>query len=189
MSEIGVRRHGAVSELRARIRTHYAADEADVLHRLVERIKLSEDDRSRVAATGAKYVERVRKETSPTMMEAFLAEYGLSTTEGVGLMCLAEALLRVPDAETIDELIHDKIEPSDWGAHLGQSSSSLINASTWALMLTGQGAWTEDRRAASCAGAAFEVSAAAWRTGGPHRGRPGRCARSSDAQFVLGRDH
>ena len=72
------------------------------------------------------------------MMESFLAEYGLSTEEGVGLMCLAEALLRVPDAETIDELIHDKIEPSNWGAHLGNSSSPLINASTWALMLTGK---------------------------------------------------
>ena len=72
------------------------------------------------------------------MMESFLAEYGLSTAEGVGLMCLAEALLRVPDAETIDELIYDKIEPSNWGAHLGHSSSPLINASTWALLLTGK---------------------------------------------------
>ena len=53
-------------------------------------------------------------------------------------MCLAEALLRVPDAETIDDLIQDKIEPSNWGAHLGSSTSSLINASTWGLMLTGK---------------------------------------------------
>jgi RHH-type proline utilization regulon transcriptional repressor/proline dehydrogenase/delta 1-pyrroline-5-carboxylate dehydrogenase len=72
------------------------------------------------------------------MMEAFLDEYGLSTDEGVGLMCLAEALLRVPDAETIDDLIEDKIAPSDWSAHLGQSFSPLVNASTWALMLTGR---------------------------------------------------
>ena len=68
----------------------------------------------------------------------FLAEYGLSTDEGVALMCLAEALLRVPDAETIDELIEDKISPSSWGEHLGSSSSSLVNASTWALMLSGK---------------------------------------------------
>ncbi|MGM0537113.1 MAG: bifunctional proline dehydrogenase/L-glutamate gamma-semialdehyde dehydrogenase PutA [Pseudomonadota bacterium] len=129
---------GAVSELRARIREHYAADEATVLQGLVARITLSEDGRRQVADVGAGYVERVRKERSPSMMEAFLAEYGLSTAEGVGLMCLAEALLRVPDAETIDDLIHDKIEPSDWGAHLGKSSSSLVNASTWALMLTGK---------------------------------------------------
>ena len=71
-------------------------------------------------------------------MEAFLAEYGLSTDEGVGLMCLAEALLRVPDAETIDELIADKIEPSNWGAHLGNSTSSLVNAATWGLLITGR---------------------------------------------------
>ncbi|QTP57459.1 bifunctional proline dehydrogenase/L-glutamate gamma-semialdehyde dehydrogenase PutA [Billgrantia antri] len=137
MSKVTVHQ-GAVSETRSRIRANYAADESAVLHGLVERIRLSEEDRQKIAATGANYVERVRKETSPTMMEAFLAEYGLSTAEGVGLMCLAEALLRVPDAETIDDLIHDKIEPSDWGAHLGKSSSSLVNASTWALMLTGK---------------------------------------------------
>ena len=83
-------------------------------------------------------MREVRKRSSPSVMEAFLAEYGLSTDEGVGLMCLAEALLRVPDAETIDELIADKIEPSNWGAHLGKSSSSLVNAATWGLMLTGR---------------------------------------------------
>ena len=72
------------------------------------------------------------------MMELFLADYGLSSDEGIALMCLAEALLRVPDVATMDALIEDKIASSDWGAHLGQSSSSLINASTWALMLTGK---------------------------------------------------
>jgi RHH-type proline utilization regulon transcriptional repressor/proline dehydrogenase/delta 1-pyrroline-5-carboxylate dehydrogenase len=138
MNEANLHPQREISELRSRIRDNYSADEAAVLHRLVEGIKLSEDDRRKVAAVGAKYVERVRKETSPSMMEAFLAQYGLSTAEGVGLMCLAEALLRVPDAETIDDLIHDKIEPSDWGAHLGKSSSSMVNASTWALMLTGK---------------------------------------------------
>ena len=71
-------------------------------------------------------------------MEVFLAEYGLSTDEGVALMCLAEALLRVPDTPTIDELIEDKISPSSWGEHLGGSSSPLVNASTWALMLSGK---------------------------------------------------
>ncbi|MDT8895530.1 bifunctional proline dehydrogenase/L-glutamate gamma-semialdehyde dehydrogenase PutA [Halomonas sp. I1] len=137
MNEANLHPHEAVSELRSRIRAHYDVDEAEVLRGLVERIELSEEQRRRVAEVGANYVTRVREETSPSMMEAFLAEYGLSTAEGVGLMCLAEALLRVPDAETIDDLIHDKIEPSDWGAHLGKSSSSMVNASTWALMLTG----------------------------------------------------
>lgn len=123
---------------RAKVRERYNADEAEVIEALREQIKLSDADRTKVAASGAKYVDRVRNETSPSMMEAFLAEYGLSTEEGVGLMCLAEALLRVPDAETIDDLIEDKIAPSNWGAHLGHSSSSLVNASTWALMLTGR---------------------------------------------------
>ena len=123
---------------RQRVRDAWAMDEADTVRALIDTARLTEADRAKIAAAGARYVERVRAETSPTMMEAFLAEYGLSTEEGVGLMCLAEALLRVPDAETVDDLIHDKIEPSDWGAHLGRSSSSLVNASTWALMLTGR---------------------------------------------------
>ena len=71
-------------------------------------------------------------------MELMLAEYGLSTDEGVALMCLAEALLRVPDTETVDDLIEDKIAPSQWGRHLGQSSSPLINSATWSLMMTGR---------------------------------------------------
>lgn len=128
----------AQTAYRARIREHYWTDEAEVIRMLSEKIGLSEPDRARVAAMGAQYVSRVRKETDPSMMEAFLAEYGLSTEEGVGLMCLAEALLRVPDAETIDDLIEDKIAPSNWGAHLGHSTSSMVNASTWALMLTGR---------------------------------------------------
>ncbi len=93
--------------------------------------------RQKIHRDAAELVRQVRASGQHSLMERFLTEYGLSTTEGVGLMCLAEALLRVPDADTIDELIRDKIEPSNWGAHLGRSSSSLVNASTWALMLTG----------------------------------------------------
>jgi RHH-type proline utilization regulon transcriptional repressor/proline dehydrogenase/delta 1-pyrroline-5-carboxylate dehydrogenase len=126
------------TDYRSQVRDRYTADESEVIDALSQHIKLSDADRKKVAEAGAQYVDRVRKETSPSMMEAFLAEYGLSTEEGVGLMCLAEALLRVPDAETIDDLIEDKIAPSNWGAHLGHSSSSLVNASTWALMLTGR---------------------------------------------------
>ncbi|MCB2158063.1 MAG: bifunctional proline dehydrogenase/L-glutamate gamma-semialdehyde dehydrogenase, partial [Rhodobacteraceae bacterium] len=87
---------------------------------------------------GADLVGRIRADVRPGLMEVFLAEYGLSTEEGIALMCLAEALLRVPDAETMDALIEDKIAPSDWGKHLGNSASPLVNASTWALMLTGK---------------------------------------------------
>ena len=126
------------NSLREAIRDSYAADEASAVRDLIAQIRLDVNARNAVAAAGAQIVDRVRQETSPSMMESFLSEYGLSTEEGVGLMCLAEALLRVPDAETIDDLIYDKIEPSNWGAHLGHSSSPLINASTWALLLTGK---------------------------------------------------
>lgn len=127
-----------IIDSRKSIRRRYRANEAEVVRDLVERVGLDANQRKAISAKGAEIVRRVRGETSPSMMESFLAEYGLSTDEGVGLMCLAEALLRVPDAETIDDLIQDKIEPSNWGAHLGHSSSPLVNASTWALMLTGR---------------------------------------------------
>lgn len=73
-----------------------------------------------------------------SMLDKFLQEYGLSNKEGVALMCLAEALLRVPDKETRDDLISDKIAPGNWGSHLGGASSFLVNASTWGLLLTGR---------------------------------------------------
>jgi RHH-type proline utilization regulon transcriptional repressor/proline dehydrogenase/delta 1-pyrroline-5-carboxylate dehydrogenase len=99
---------------------------------------LSPEERKRISEGAARMVTAIREDGNPGIMETFLAEYGLSTKEGVALMCLAEALLRVPDTLTIDALINDKIAPANWGRHLGQSSSSLVNASTWALLLTGQ---------------------------------------------------
>jgi RHH-type transcriptional regulator, proline utilization regulon repressor / proline dehydrogenase / delta 1-pyrroline-5-carboxylate dehydrogenase len=138
MNKVSAAIKNTENPLRARVRENYLADEAALLKSLASGIRMSKEERDKAAAAGAQYVKRVRNETKPSMMEAFLAEYGLSTAEGVGLMCLAEALLRVPDAETIDDLIEDKVAPSNWGAHLGHSSSPLVNASTWALMLTGK---------------------------------------------------
>ena len=120
------------------IDTHTYADPADCLPQLIAMAKLTAADRQHIHEAATHLVEEVRSAAAPGVMEVFLAEYGLSTDEGVALMCLAEALLRVPDASTIDALIEDKIAPSDWGKHLGQSTSSLVNASTWALMLTGR---------------------------------------------------
>ncbi|MEN8833085.1 MAG: bifunctional proline dehydrogenase/L-glutamate gamma-semialdehyde dehydrogenase PutA [Pacificibacter sp.] len=117
---------------------HKFRPEQDVLADLIAQADLPEAQRARISASAADLIRRIRSEDSPTLMEHFLAEYGLSTREGVALMCLAEAMLRVPDRETIDDLIEDKIAPSDWGRHLGEASSSLVNASTWALMLTGR---------------------------------------------------
>ncbi|HDR28745.1 MAG TPA: bifunctional proline dehydrogenase/L-glutamate gamma-semialdehyde dehydrogenase, partial [Rhodovulum sp.] len=114
-------------------------------------------------------------------MAVFLAEYGLSTEEGVALMCLAEALLRVPDAETMDTLIEDKIAPSDWGRHLGKSASPLVNASTWTLMLTGR--VLDDPQP----GLAATLKGAVRRLGEPViRAAVGRAMREMGRQFVLG---
>ncbi len=113
-------------------------DEADLVRALIAEAGMAPDQRARITGAGAELVRRIRASVKPGLMEVFLAEYGLSTNEGIALMCLAEALLRVPDAETMDALIEDKIAPSDWGKHLGKSASSLVNASTWALMLTGK---------------------------------------------------
>jgi RHH-type proline utilization regulon transcriptional repressor/proline dehydrogenase/delta 1-pyrroline-5-carboxylate dehydrogenase len=123
---------------RAQIRAGTFEDEAAVLARLVRQAGLSQDERAAISARAADLVRAVRGSSDPKIMEAFLAEYGLSSKEGVALMCLAEALLRVPDAETVDDLIRDKIAPHDWSAHSGESGSIFVNASTWALMLTGR---------------------------------------------------
>lgn len=114
------------------------ADQDAALYALVAQAGLPRTERAQISTAAAKLVRDIRDHSDPGLMEVFLAEYGLSTDEGVALMCLAEALLRVPDAETIDALIEDKIAASDWGKHLGHSTSSLVNASTWALMLTGR---------------------------------------------------
>ena len=114
------------------------ADEAALVAQNLANVRLDPAARAAICARAAQLVTEIRASAKPGLMEVFLAEYGLSTDEGVALMCLAEALLRVPDAPTMDALIEDKIAPADWGRHLGQSSSSLVNASTWALMLTGK---------------------------------------------------
>ena len=89
------------------------------------------------AALASRLIEGARQRKAAGL-DAFLQSYGLATEEGIALMCLAEALLRVPDTETADALIHDKLAGIDWGEHLGESSSTFVNAATFSLMLTGQ---------------------------------------------------
>ena len=128
----------ALDAIRQQIRANYLPDEDAAMKRLAEAAGLSAGDRKAISARAAALVRAVRGSTDPRLMEVFLSAYGLSTKEGVALMCLAEALLRVPDTETMDDLIADKIAPHDWSAHSGGSSSIFVNASTWALMLTGR---------------------------------------------------
>lgn len=128
----------ALDTIRRQIRANYLPDEARTMAHLAAATGLSAADREAISARAAKLVRTVRGSSDPRLMEVFLSSYGLSTREGVALMCLAEALLRVPDTETMDELIADKIAPHYWSAHSGGSSSIFVNASTWALMLTGR---------------------------------------------------
>ena len=128
----------SIAKLRQKIRASHKIDEAQLINHLVTEAKIKPSEHAEIFSAATKLVSDIRADDKPGLMEVFLAEYGLSTDEGVALMCLAEALLRVPDSETIDDLIEDKIAPSSWGKHLGRSSSSLVNASTWALMLTGK---------------------------------------------------
>ncbi len=115
------------------------ADEEAYLAALLEAEPMKADLRSASVRRGRELVEIARsKGRKKGMMESFLEEFGLSNSEGLALMCLAEALLRVPDAETRDDLIAEKIRSGDWGAHKGQSDSWLVNASTFGLMLTGK---------------------------------------------------
>ncbi|WP_298375420.1 bifunctional proline dehydrogenase/L-glutamate gamma-semialdehyde dehydrogenase PutA [Azospirillum sp.] len=129
----------AVRPDRAAIIAAYRADEARVLDGLIQIAALPPDARRRVQDAAAGFVAKLR-ETRPRFgaLDAFLQEFGLSTKEGVALMCLAEALLRIPDSETADLLIRDKIGDADWTRHLGKADSLFVNASTWALMLTGK---------------------------------------------------
>ena len=169
------------TDIRSKIDHATYADEAETLARLVAEADLSPEDRARISARGSQLVRDIRGQSSPGLMEVFLAEYGLSTDEGVALMCLAEALLRVPDAETIDALIEDKIAPSDWGKHMGHSTSSLVNASTWALMLTGK-VLKEDKT-----GPVGHLRGAIKRLGEPViRTAVARAMKEMGRQFVLG---
>jgi RHH-type proline utilization regulon transcriptional repressor/proline dehydrogenase/delta 1-pyrroline-5-carboxylate dehydrogenase len=125
--------------LRAAIRDSCRIDETEATRRILAAAEIPVDMRDRVVDKARALVQEVRRERlGKGGIDAFLHEYALSSREGVALLCLAEALLRVPDAETVDRLIRDKIGEADWESHLGRSESIFVNASTWALMLTGR---------------------------------------------------
>jgi RHH-type transcriptional regulator, proline utilization regulon repressor / proline dehydrogenase / delta 1-pyrroline-5-carboxylate dehydrogenase len=124
---------------RDEIAAHHLIDETRLLDRLLERAVFSEDERRRSAEIARRLVHSARtSQEKHAGVDAFMREYGLSSEEGVILMCIAEALLRIPDTETADELIAEKIAGGDWQRHLGHSDSLFVNASTWALLLTGR---------------------------------------------------
>jgi len=128
-----------IPALREALRANYLRDENEALRDLLARARLPDDAAARVQAKARSLVEQVR--ASPRTqagMQSFLTEYDLSSQEGVLLMCVAEALLRIPDAATADKLIRDKLAQGDWERHVGRNKSLLVNAGTWGMMLTGR---------------------------------------------------
>ena len=121
------------------INDNYLADEQALVRQLAEEADPGEAARRNIADTAAQLVSAVRRNTNnDSGIEAFLQQYDLSSDEGVLLMCIAEALLRIPDADTADRLIADKLTAAKWQDHIGTSDSLFVNASTWGLMLTGK---------------------------------------------------
>lgn len=126
-------------ELRAAMTEAYRMDEAKCLTQLISAASLAPSALENIQRVAKDLVQKVRSErTSKSGLDAFLAQYDLSSHEGIALMCLAEALLRIPDNETRNKLIKDKLAAADWAAHAGQSPSLFVNAATWGLMLTGK---------------------------------------------------
>ena len=126
-------------QTRAKIAQHLFADETALVLALANSVTYSRDERSKIFYLAESLVQGVRhNRTSQGSIDSFMQQFSLSSEEGVVLMCLAEALLRIPDAATADKLIADKLGDKDWAEHIGKSDSVFVNASAWGLMLTGR---------------------------------------------------
>ncbi|WP_043837791.1 trifunctional transcriptional regulator/proline dehydrogenase/L-glutamate gamma-semialdehyde dehydrogenase [Muricoccus aerilatus] len=124
--------------LRAAVTAAYRCPEERCLPPLVEAAVLPQEADARVASLARRLITALRAKRRSGGVEALVQEFSLSSQEGVALMCLAEALLRIPDRATRDALIRDKVGGGDWGAHLGHSPSLFVNAATWGLVVTGR---------------------------------------------------
>ncbi len=127
------------NSLRDAITSAYRMDEATCVTTLLEQAALPLDAMQRITATATQLVSETRAQRKKQSgLDTFLHEYDLSSQEGIALMCLAEALLRIPDTETMDRLIGDKISTATWDTHSRRGSSLFANAATWSLLLTGK---------------------------------------------------
>jgi len=125
--------------LRTAVTAAYRRDEREAVQWLLSQTTVSASSQIALQALARKLVESVReKRTRASGVDALMHEFSLSSEEGVALMCLAEALLRIPDHQTADRLIADKISKGDWRRHLGESPSLFVNAATWGLLITGK---------------------------------------------------
>ncbi len=169
---------------RADLRRAYRQDEEACIAERLEQAAPAAKVHPAAAALAIDLIEGARAKKA-SGIDAFLQQYGLDTEEGIALMCLAEALLRVPDAATADALIKDKIGQIDWGEHLGESSSTFVNAATFSLMLTGEVLDPPDARQKGL-GSAFRR--AMNRLGEPViRTATGQAMKILGGQFVFGR--
>jgi RHH-type transcriptional regulator, proline utilization regulon repressor / proline dehydrogenase / delta 1-pyrroline-5-carboxylate dehydrogenase len=137
--------------LRRAITAAYRRDEAECLAPLIEAATLSDGTRRAAMVTARTLIAALRAKHRGTGVEGLVQEYSLSSQEGVALMCLAEALLRIPDSETRDALIRDKIADGDWRAHVGKGRSLFVNAASWGLVVTGKLVGSVDDRGLSAA--------------------------------------
>jgi RHH-type proline utilization regulon transcriptional repressor/proline dehydrogenase/delta 1-pyrroline-5-carboxylate dehydrogenase len=128
----------ALDALRRAVTERGLWPEERAVTRLLQTLELTGGARHRAVSVAMALVEgsRARRDERP-FLDAFLQEFGLSNQEGIALMCIAEALLRIPDDATADRLIAEQLATGDWSAHSGKSESLFVNASTWGLMLTG----------------------------------------------------
>ncbi len=137
--------------LRAAITAAYRRDEAAAMAPLIRSASLPAKVRAAIAETATSLVTTLRANRKGSGVEGLVQEYALSSQEGVALMCLAEALLRIPDTATRDALIRDKIADGDWGSHLGGDKSLFVNAATWGLVVTGKLVGSVDDRGLTAA--------------------------------------
>jgi len=126
------------SDLRAAITAAYRRPEAACLQPLLDLAATSKAEAARVREIASRLVIALRANARKGGVEGLIHEYALSSQEGIALMCLAEALLRIPDVQTRDALIRDKISTGDWRSHVGHSPSLFVNAATWGLVITGK---------------------------------------------------
>jgi len=173
-----------LAALRARVAAAYRADEPETVHALAAEARLAPDVLTATQAYATRLAEAVRAERSQAGgVDALMLEFSLDSREGVALMCVAEALLRIPDAATRDRLIRDKIGGGDWRAHVGASPSLFVNAAAWGLLVTGRLVDTRSE------GALEQALASLLRKGGEPLIRKGvnLAMRLLGRQFVTGR--
>ena len=168
---------------RSALRRAYRPDENVIVEQRLAEAELTAAQAGEATAIARSLAKSVRAH-KPAGIDAFMAAYDLGSDEGIALMCLAEALLRIPDAETADNLIADKLSGPNWAEKLGESSSPFVNAATFSLLLTGK---VLDNAKDSTAGWTAALGRAVGRLGEPViRAAVSQAMKILGKQFVVG---